>query len=155
MVKTGFLWVSILCYHYWSVKIVFSKYVSSDCDTYLSCHKTYQHMKVWTSANTNSSFKMRVKWKPKGFVFVLVGKCTVYTHTLVQIQNLDRGYNNRWLLGGRFNNTVFTPNISTLTAVQESYATLGFIPMRCIEIFFLRTGSCQRWTMGSSFAQAP
>lgn len=78
-------------------------------------------------------------------------------HTLafyVQIQNWDQGQKNRWLLGERFNNTLLTPNISTLTAVQQSCASLGFIPLRRVEIF-LRTGSCQVWTVGSSFAQAP
>lgn len=36
--------------------------------------------------------------------------------------------------GGRFNNPELTPNISTLTDVQHSDATLGPVPTRCARI---------------------
>lgn len=56
---------------------------------------------------------------------------------------------------GRFNNPVLTPNISMLTDVQHSCASLGHIPTRDVKNLFQGTGSCQMQATGSSFAQAP
>jgi len=58
-------------------------------------------------------------------------------------------------LRGIFNNSVLTPNIFMLAAVEQSCADSGFVPMRGAETFFLRTGSCQTMAVGNTCAQTP
>lgn len=51
--------------------------------------------------------------------------------------------------GGRFNNAVLTPNISTLTDVQHSQAALGLVPTQCVKNPFLGLGVVKHRAQGA------